>query len=198
MKEHYVNGLNNFIGGWYFDDTLLDEVIDWFDVNPNVCQSHMQYVAPDGTLQPMVDLALRDTLETALDGSEELHARYHKHLSLVMMQYIEKYPYCNNGGAWTITEITKVQKCNPGKAYNVVHCERSNAGIPYVFRHLVFMTYLNTVEDGGETEFIHQGIKVKPERGLTLVWPADWTFSHRGLPAPTEDKYIITGWFSYV
>ena len=59
------------------------------------------------------------------------------------------------------------------------------------------MTYLNTVNDGGETEFIYQKLKVKPETGLTLIWGADWTFTHRGITSKTETKYITTGWYSY-
>ena len=39
-------------------------------------------------------------------------------------------------------------------------------------------------------------IKVKPEKGLTLIWPADWTFTHRGIPSPQE-QYIVTGWLSF-
>jgi hypothetical protein len=64
-------------------------------------------------------------------------------------------------------------------------------------RHLVFMTYLNDVTDGGETEFFYQKLKVKPEKGLTLIWGADWTFTHRGITSPTQTKYIVTGWFNY-
>ena len=63
-------------------------------------------------------------------------------------------------------------------------------------RHLVFMTYLNSVDDGGETEFLHQNIKVKPKKGLTLIWPADWTHTHRGVVSPSQDKYILTGWYN--
>ena len=59
------------------------------------------------------------------------------------------------------------------------------------------MTYLNDVIDRGETEFFHQKIKVKPKKGLTLIWPVDWTFYHRGIPSPTQEKYIITGWYCF-
>ena len=31
------------------------------------------------------------------------------------------------------------------------------------------MTYLNDIKDGGETEFYYQKLKVKPEKGLTLI-----------------------------
>ena len=59
------------------------------------------------------------------------------------------------------------------------------------------MTYLNTVKDGGETEFIYQKLKVKPETGLTLIWGSDWPFTHRGITSKTKTKYITTGWYSY-
>jgi hypothetical protein len=69
--------------------------------------------------------------------------------------------------------------------------------MPAAARHLVFMTYLNDVTDAGGTEFLYQGITVQPRKGLTLIWPADWTHHHRGVVSPTQEKYIITGWFSF-
>jgi hypothetical protein len=54
-------------------------------------------------------------------------------------------------------------------------------------RHLVFMTYLNDVDDEGGTEFFHQKLVVQPRKGLTLVWPADWTFMHR-CPSPSPPR----------
>jgi hypothetical protein len=60
------------------------------------------------------------------------------------------------------------------------------------------MTYLNTVTDQGGTEFLHQNLTVNAEQGKTLIWPADWTYTHRGVISPTQEKYIITGWFNYI
>jgi len=37
--------------------------------------------------------------------------------------------------------------------------------LKYLHRTLVWMTYLNDVEDGGETEFPMFGLKVRPQRG---------------------------------
>jgi hypothetical protein len=59
------------------------------------------------------------------------------------------------------------------------------------------MTYLNDVTDHGETEFYYQNLKVTPQKGKTVIWPADWTHTHRGIVSPTQDKYIVTGWFDY-
>ena len=65
-------------------------------------------------------------------------------------------------------------------------------------RRLVFMTYLNDIEEGGGTEFYYQKIITPAKKGLTLLWPTDWTHTHRGQVSDTEEKYIITGWFNYV
>ena len=54
--------------------------------------------------------------------------------------------------------------------------------------------YLNTIEDGGETEFLYQGKRVKAEQGKLLIWPAGFTHVHRGNPPLKESKYILTSW----
>jgi hypothetical protein len=59
------------------------------------------------------------------------------------------------------------------------------------------MTYLNDVDDGGETFFYYQDLKIKPKKGLTLIWPVDWTHTHCGIVSPTQTKYIVTGWISF-
>ena len=32
------------------------------------------------------------------------------------------------------------------------------------------MIYLNDIEDGGETEFLYQGVRVPPVKGRLIVW----------------------------
>ncbi len=76
------------------------------------------------------------------------------------------------------------------------HTERCSHKGDLSTRHLVFMTYLNDVTDKGETEFMHQKMAVQPRKGLTVIWPADWTHTHRGVPSPSQDKYIATGWYN--
>ena len=61
------------------------------------------------------------------------------------------------------------------------------------YRVVTFLWYLNTVEEGGETEFWGTH-KIKPEAGKLLLFPASWTFPHRGKMPISSDKYIITGW----
>lgn len=61
------------------------------------------------------------------------------------------------------------------------------------FRVLTFLWYLNDVKEGGETEFIGS-FSIKPKKGYLLLFPACWTFPHKGKMPISSDKYIITGW----
>lgn len=61
-------------------------------------------------------------------------------------------------------------------------------------RILSFIWYLNTVDEGGETEFFNGRLKIKPEKGKFLIFPATWTYLHRGKMPISGDKYILTGW----
>jgi len=61
-------------------------------------------------------------------------------------------------------------------------------------RTMAWMVYLNDVEEGGETEFLYQKLRVKPKKGTVLIWPGSYTHLHRGNP-PMTDKYIATGWY---
>ena len=128
---------------------------------------------------------------------EELYLEYFTNLQKIFDEYKNIYPMVNYYSPWGITENVNIQRYNPAEGYFAWHSERVTAHPPDSTRHMVFMTYLNNISDGGETEFYHQELKVKPEKGLTLVWPADWTFTHRGCVSNTETKYIITGWANY-
>ena len=96
-----------------------------------------------------------------------------------------------------VREPIQIQRYLPGQAYYDYHTERTGAVGYQSARHLVFMTYLNTVTNQGGTEFPQQQTVLTPTRGLTVIWPADWTHTHRGIASPTQTKYIVTGWFSY-
>ncbi|MEO8809665.1 MAG: 2OG-Fe(II) oxygenase [Rhodanobacter sp.] len=59
-------------------------------------------------------------------------------------------------------------------------------------RYLVFLWYLNDVEQGGETEFFDLGIKVPARTGKLLVFPPYWMYQHAGRPPISGDKYILS------
>ena len=59
------------------------------------------------------------------------------------------------------------------------------------------MTYLNSVDNGG-TEWLYQELKIDAVKGLTIIWPADFAWTHKGIVSPDQEKWIATGWFKYV
>lgn len=95
-----------------------------------------------------------------------------------------------------ISALFNLQRYEPGQGFYGWHCER--ASIPYSSRVLVWMIYLNTIKDRGETEFFYQHHFEPAVEGKLVIWPSDWTHLHRGVPSPTETKYVLTGWFTHI
>lgn len=87
-------------------------------------------------------------------------------------------------------QIQKYEK-NTGKyVYHNDSCCDYNKKIT---RILTFIWYLNDVSEGGETEF-WSNYKIKPKAGTFVLFPACWSFPHRGNVPISNNKYIITGW----
>ena len=89
----------------------------------------------------------------------------------------------------------KLQKTEPSQGYHIWHYEQSNRDVGQ--RVAVWTMYLNTVEEGGETEFLYQKRRVKPEQGTICIFPAGFTHVHRGNPPLSGSKYIATGWYEF-
>ena len=87
----------------------------------------------------------------------------------------------------------KIQKTYPTEGYHVWHVEHGS-GYKNEPRALVYSIYLNDVKEGGETEFLHQSVRVKPKKGRIVIWPASFVYLHRGNPPLSGEKYILTSW----
>ena len=107
-----------------------------------------------------------------------------------LISYTKKYPYLSNFNY--VSSLTLLQKTNPKEGYHLFHSENIDWNLAN--RTIAWMVYLNDVEKGGETEFLYQDIKVKPEKGKVVIWPGSYTHLHRGNP-PGSPKYIATGWY---
>ena len=87
----------------------------------------------------------------------------------------------------------KIQKTLPTEGFHTWHVEHQK-GHGYSDRAFVFSIYLNDVEEGGETEFLHFSKRVKPKTGRIVIWPAAFPYLHRGNPPLSGEKYILTSW----
>ncbi len=81
-----------------------------------------------------------------------------------------------------------------GQGKFLEHVDQS-AG-PNVIRTFGIILYLNTVEEGGETDFMDYKLKIKPEAGKLVIFPCNYLFRHEGTVPLSEDKYIITSFLN--
>ena len=93
-------------------------------------------------------------------------------------------------------QCMKIQRTEPSGGFHNWHSE-TNGDWRALRRMMVYTLYLNDVEEGGETEFLQQSVRVKPKTGRIVLWPAYFTHPHRGNPPLSGTKYIATGWLEY-
>ena len=192
------NSHPSFIGSWILNDlSICDRLIEYID-DTDAIENGETY---PGTIvyngQSSVKKETKDSLDRILDYQHQVCRDYSNMLQTCLNMYTSDFSCANNVSQYSdVNDRGNVQKYPKGGAYHGWHAERD--GMSSAHRHLVFMTFLNDITDAGETEFKYQKLKVKPQKGLTLIWPSDWTHTHRGIPSVTQEKYIVTGWYSFV
>lgn len=62
-------------------------------------------------------------------------------------------------------------------------------------RVLSTVTYLNDDFDGGEIEFIHSNVKIKPEAGSIIFFPSNFLYVHEVYPVTSGTRYSMPHWF---
>ena len=117
---------------------------------------------------------------------------YFKYLENCYTSYVERYGITFKGPIFN--DVFKIHKVRKSEGFHQWHYER--AGAEYLDRIIVYMTYLEAPKKGGETEFLHQSLRIEPIVGRTLIWPAGFTHMHRGNPPLDGEKMYITGWFT--
>lgn len=108
--------------------------------------------------------------------------------------YEKEFPPLKESSAHTNYSF-KMQRTDLREGYHVWHYESSTRETSN--RLLTWMVYLNDIDEGGETEFLYQSMRVKPKQGTLLIWPAAFTHTHRGNPPLSNVKYIVTGWTEF-
>ena len=127
----------------------------------------------------------KDTVDIFFDGLQQCFEEYTSTFSVLKDGKI-------NGS------VMKLQRTSPGGGYHIWHGEQGNKISSS--RVIVYMLYLNTLtpEEAGETEFLYQQTRLRPQKNTMVVWPAAFTHAHRGNVVYGENcKYIVTGWFYY-
>ncbi len=184
----------HFIGGWFIEPvSLCDDLINFFETHQDKQTRGQTAGGLNTASKNSTDLAIRPR---DLELPDHAPVRdYIEALFACHRDYLEQWPFLKAMLPRVEVGSFNIQRYQPGGHFLKVHSERTTVGTSH--RVLAWMTYLNDVEDGGSTYFEHQALDVQPEKGKTLIWPAEWTHAHRGNIVNTATKYIITGWIHF-
>ena len=199
MKRIELTGRTSphFIGSWNINnDDLCKNIIDFFK-NNSVLQK--KGVTTGNTVNEEVKKTTDITInpESLKSKDYEIFVTYFDHLNKCFLDYKEQYPFLKTFIKKISIGPFNIQKYSSGDHFSRLHSERTS--INTLHRLFAWMTYLNDVneEHGGTTDFDSYKIKVKPEQGKTLIWPAEWTHAHYGSILKSGEKFIITGWIDF-
>ena len=187
--QNFVH-IENFISLFNPDELLFcDQIIKYFESRKEL---HLS-----GSTSSGINGILKSTTEIAITPNhiEKNFIFVEDYINFIMqcyVNYLQKWPILKDFTTNVEIGVFSILKYNAGDHFNKLHTERMTYGT--LQRVLVWMTYLNDVEEGGHTQFEYLNTTIKPTKGLTLLWPSDWTHAHRGCSVIKGNKYIITGW----
>ena len=143
-------------------------------------------------------------LDTSVKKTFDLHFKniehekiieYDTQLHSILNKYINKYvkEFNIDTKIKYVDKGFQIQRYIKNDGFYVYHHDEHIDLRLKEMRILTYIFYLNTIDEGGETEFFGT-TKIKPEQGKLVLFPAYWCFPHTGLMPISNDKYIITGW----
>ena len=184
----------HFIGSWFIENlSLCETLIDFFETQKRHQTQGQTAGGMNLDAKNSIDLSIRPRDLAAPDHQPVRD--YIDALFACYKDYLEQWPFLKSVLPRVELGSFNIQRYQPGGHFLKIHSERTTVGTSH--RVLAWMTYLNDVYDGGSTRFVHQDLEVQPQRGKTLIWPAEWTHAHQGNVVNSGTKYIITGWMHF-
>jgi len=184
----------HFIGAWTLEPTdFCDDLVEFFENHKAKQRQGETASGFDPNIKKTIDIKIRPR-DLQLNGYDVFNS-YLEKLLRCYQDYREQWPFLSEKLNQLHIGAFNLQRYQEGDHFKSIHSERLN--LLHSHRLFAWMTYLNDVEDGGETEFSHYGISIKPEKGKTLIWPAEWTHAHSGNVLNSGVKYILTGWMHF-
>ena len=190
------DGLKNptFISSWIIEPpSLCDKLIDYFELNKKDQKAGSSISGINTNIKDSTDISMKPK-DILLPGNE-IFNQYFEELFECHKDYISQWSFLQEISKKFEIGVFNLQRYEAGQHFKKIHTERFS--IETLHRVFVFMTYLNDVEEGGSTYFSHYDLEIQPSKGLTLIWPAEWTHAHRGNTLKAGSKYIITGWIHF-
>ena len=181
---------------------LCNDLINLFE------QEQDTYCKYKGITAQGVNVNIKDTTDLRIDHTNknpiyDIYTSFlSKELYFHLKKYVKKFDFIDNdnnmlypirSGKNVVTECMQIQKYEKNVGKYVYHNDFNADFNNNRYRVLTFLWYLNDIDDGGETEFFND-FRIKPKAGKLILFPASWTFPHKGRIPISDNKYIITGW----
>lgn len=166
---------------------LCQEIMTKFDADENKWQGRT--VNKQGEYGVEEDTKKTFDLEIPIEGSwKDIFQKVHIAIQECIQEYISHSPALQS--VKLQASGYKIQMYKKGEGYFRWHAD--SLGVGAMERVFAVILYINDVEKGGETEFYHQKLKVKPKAGHLMIFPTAWNYMHCGQTPLSGDKYIIT------
>ena len=167
--------------------------IEEYELPISVCDNLLNYYKKNTEYKfDRIDIKKTTEVHFFNDSNDQTIKDFFNELVKHIIKYVDKYKFKDTIRTF---KTNKIQHYRSKTGFVELHYERNKK---YATRELVYMAYLNTVNDGGGTEFPFQNKIFSAKKGKLLVWPAGFTHPHKGIISSTEEKYIVTGWFELI
>ena len=197
MRKININSKEtHFIGCWNLENSnLCNEIINFFENNENLQKPGVSGLGKNLKIKKTTDITINP--HDLKKSKFEIFNQYIKELHKCFLDYQNQWPFLKSMIKKVDIPSFNIQKYSRGDHFSSIHSERTTLNT--LHRLFAWMTYLSDVDvnDGGQTNFDHYRIKIKPEIGKTLIWPAEWTHAHTGEILKNGTKYIVTGWMHF-
>ena len=186
----------DFIQTWHIPEQICDAIVEYFKNNPDKHEPGQAITNKQGSV---IRKDFKESMDLPIDADywEQPFMDYRIELQKCLDDYVKIYPHLEHVVRFNIVEGYNIQHYPIGGGFKIEHFERNGSFNKTIKRILVFMTYLNDLDDGG-TKFIYQNRIIKAQKGKTVIFPVDWTHTHVGQISQTKEKTIVTGWYSYL
>ena len=138
----------------------------------------------------IVDATNSSKYDLDLDSSHRIASAVIPKFAPCINDYLKTYSLL--GKCQFLLYDCKLKKIPPGGGFHHWHYE--SASYTSTGRIFVVQLYLNDDFEGGETEFLYQNKREKAKRGDVLIFPTNFTHTHRGNPPIGGTKYLLTSW----
>jgi hypothetical protein len=177
-------------------------------IEPEICDAIIRFFEKDGRLvkgrtvggqNSMVKSTMDGYLEASMfegDDAEEckmLQGAFFLSLQRCVQDYINHHNALVSQWQHPQDSGFQYQKYEKGTGFYSWHYD----GGPYreinvARRVIATVSYLNTVEEGGETVFDEMATSVKPKQGRIVIFPTGFLWGHKANIPQSSDKHMIS------